>query len=89
MSEDRILLGVTRPPQPPDTKYIDKDGKMKFVDVMLCPCGHSLWSREQIRAHWHQGHFDTPVYAARDEVLDRIAQRAGTPGQHKTETTDI
>lgn len=76
MIDDRIFLGYHRSPNPPTTKYRDQDtGEIKFADVMQCPCGQSLWTLEAIREHWSLGHFDTPIYATREEVIEKFAER--------------
>jgi len=31
-------------------------------DVIACPCGRNLWTREETYDHWLQGHFDTSMY---------------------------
>lgn len=58
----RILVGMMRPPAPPDTRYVDSAGQVKFADILLCACGAHLWTREGVREHWQMGHMDTPVY---------------------------
>jgi hypothetical protein len=45
-------VGTFRPATPPFTT----------TAVVLCSCGHSLWTVEAVREHWQMGHFDTPQY---------------------------
>ena len=26
--------------------------------VTLCSCGSSLWTQQELRSHWQEGHFD-------------------------------
>ena len=73
--DDKILLGLSRLPEPPDTKYIDEDGKVQFAEILRCPCGHDLWYREAVAEHWRMGHFDTPIYATRQEMIDRALEK--------------
>lgn len=57
-----VLVGMQRDPQPPDMRFISDDGSVQFAAVLACPCGHSLWTTEEVRAHWQQGHFDVHLY---------------------------
>ena len=69
MSEERILLGMMRPLQSPaDTLPVGNY-------VVRCPCGMDLWARESVQKHWMLGHFDTPVYATREEILEKVVER--------------
>lgn len=74
-----VLVGMQRDPQPPDTRYISDDGSVQFAHVIACPCGHSLWSREEVRAHWQQGHFDVPLYKN-----DQTGEYSTNPPQAET-----
>lgn len=76
MTENRIFLGMLRPPEPPKTKYVDeKTGETKYADVIVCSCGAHLRFAQGGREHWAAGHFDTPVYATRDEIIDKVAEK--------------
>ena len=70
----RMIIAWERPPVPPDTKYQDSNGVTRYATVMTCTCGTQLWHVEGVRAHWQMGHFDSPVYATRAEI---IAARSG------------
>ena len=75
MSEEKILLGMSRTTEPPDNRYVDSEGKVQYADIVVCGCGHHLWTRESTYEHWKQGHFDTPVYATKEEMLNKMAER--------------
>ena len=76
MDDTKILLGMMRPPTPPSTAYTDKDtGEIRYVDFVLCPCGEELWNTSKVMMHWNQGHFDKPVYATKEEMMDRLMGR--------------
>ena len=82
MSDERIFLGMTRPPQPPDTKYVDKEtGETKYAEILMCSCEQPLRFRSSVQEHWLAGHFDTPVYATREEIIEKVAEKiaAGVP----------
>lgn len=65
--ENRVLIGHFREPNPPYPP--------KGVDVVLCPCENNLWTREDVYDHWKRGCFDTPVYATKQEVIDRMIEK--------------
>ncbi len=65
---DQILIGMNRPAAPPD-----------FGGVIACGCGDALHTRGAIFSHWQMGHFDSPVYATREEALEQAAAKLGTP----------
>ena len=84
MTDDRILLGMHRPEW---IEIVKQDRSRLIKDrVNSCPgCGcnfEAVASRihtscETVRRTcWQNGHFDTPVYATREEVLDRMARQA-------------
>lgn len=61
MTDDRILLGMHRP------TWGDVNGK-------TCPgCGRHPYFTVESRDCWLSGHYDTPVYATRQEVLEAMA----------------
>ena len=62
------FVGTFRPPQQPDTKYIDKNGAVQYAGVLLCPCGGHLWTVNACFDHWQQGHFDQPQYVTIKET---------------------
>lgn len=86
--EEKIVIAMSRPPFPPDTKYTDPEtGEIKYGAVLICPCGHHLWYRETVFQHWQMGHFDTPVYCTRQELIEaklkQIEERRNRPLQEK------
>lgn len=79
MSDERVFLGMMRPPEPPDTGYIDKEtGEKRYADLLMCSCNAPLRFQQVVREHWTAGHFDTPVYATRQEIIDRVAEKIAT-----------
>ena len=78
---ERVLLGMMRTPQPPGVEYIREDGSVSYCDFVLCPCGDELWDQKQRIEHWLQGHFDEPVYATKQEMIDRAIFRQPLLGQ--------
>jgi hypothetical protein len=76
MTNEKILLGMSRSPQPPDTKYIDpKTGQISYAEILVCTCGAHLRFKETVYEHWIKGHFDTPVYTTKEEMMDRIIEK--------------
>ena len=73
MSDEKVLIGMMRSPLPPDGVFLNKEtGKMEQAGIIICPCGHMLQCRETVFSHWQQGHFDTPIYATKDEILEKM-----------------
>lgn len=75
MSDTRILLGMSRPLNPPDTRHTDAEGIVTYSAVLVCTCGAHLWDFEAVREHWQRGHFDVPVYATKEEMMDRALNK--------------
>jgi hypothetical protein len=71
---DNIFPGMSRPPVPPTTAYVDTEGVVRYAGILVCPCGQHLRYKEGVREHWSQGHFDTPIYASRAEMLQAKAK---------------
>lgn len=61
-SEIHRFIGTFRPPQVPDTSYIDDNGETQYGAIYLCPCGAQLWDKGSVYNHWIQGHMDSPQY---------------------------
>lgn len=53
-SSKHKFIGSFREPTPPYS-----DGSW---EVLICPCGLSLWTAQCIFNHWQMGHMDTPQY---------------------------
>lgn len=47
------FIGYFRPVAPPDAGS---------ASALRCTCKHTLWTREEMRQHWADGHFDVPQY---------------------------
>lgn len=60
MSDDRVYIGMFRP----TLGDVCKDYNPDAVDMQ----GRS------IRSLWERGHFDKPVYATRDEIIEKMAK---------------
>jgi hypothetical protein len=64
--DERILLGKFRAEEPP---------RFPGAAVVLCSCGQTLWTIDGVNHHWQLGHFDSNVYATKEEVLDKVAEK--------------
>ena len=60
--EDLIFLGNTRPQWP-----LDCIGK----GYVMCQCSQILQTIDAVYGHWKLGHFDTPVYCSKEEMINR------------------
>ena len=63
------FVGTFRPSGPPG--LLTDDGRP--IDVYACPCGRDLWTLQQLRDHWQQGHLDEPQY----RTIDWTGQGSG------------
>ena len=72
MNEDRILLGMHRP----DFNEFMKD----IRGNIQCICGSLLSFRQGTFDHWQMGHFDYPVYATKEEVMEKLAEKLAVKG---------
>lgn len=64
---EKIRLGSNRP--------FFHDFMQNVNGYILCPCGSMLQTRQSSFEHWQLGHFDIPVYATKEEVLDKLAEK--------------
>ena len=46
------FIGTFRSATVPNTKYVDKDGSIKYAQVYMCPCGCNLWDKQSVFSHW-------------------------------------
>lgn len=70
--EEHKFVGLFRPAQCPDTKYIDEYGNVKFAAVFVCGCGQHLWTKESVFSHYSQGHMDTPQYCSIKDASENL-----------------
>ena len=59
---DKIVKGMFRPLWEDIAPPILEVYKGEIMGHMLCGCGDILATHREVREHWQDGHFDTPVY---------------------------
>lgn len=67
--EEKIFLGMCRP----DIAPLLNPGP--GIGVVVCPYGHHNFSPEGTRKCWIDGHFDYAIYATKEEMMDRMAEK--------------
>lgn len=67
MSEEKIMIGTNRP--------LFEEFMKNVNGFILCSCGSTLQTRQSSFEHWQLGHFDYPVYATKEEILDKLAEK--------------
>lgn len=72
--DTHVFIGMFRP----EWKAIeDKNGFNRVIgpgEDAAAVCSYLHRQASETREKWIAGHFDTPVYARREEILDRMAR---------------
>ena len=75
--EEKIVIGMNRP------LWSEFKSQISGYGYVGCACGDMLSTVQGIHEHWQQGHFDTPVYCTRQELikakLEQIEERRRRP----------
>lgn len=78
--ETHVFIGMFRPPWHSIlTDAKDRNRAMGYLICSGCEMEHYTENRAytvMLRNCWQDGHFDTPQYATREEIIDRIAEKA-------------
>lgn len=70
MSDDRVCIGMFRPLRDDIPRhsgnYVATPGHM----------GGNLyeWGHAEVTKYWQLGHWDKPIYATRDEIIEKMAK---------------
>lgn len=65
--EEKIILGTNRP--------LFEEIMKNVTGYIACSCGSVLQTRQSSFEHWQLGHWDYPVYATKEEVLNKVAEK--------------